>query len=44
MSEDMQEEVQEVTLRCPNCRKIFISTDWEGCPLCHFKWGDSIET
>jgi len=38
-----KECTQEVTLICPACRKIYISTDWEGCPLCNFKWRDSIQ-
>lgn len=33
---------QVVTLRCPKCHQIFISTDMPGCDLCDFKWGDEI--
>lgn len=38
----MTDEEQDVTLRCPKCRQIFICTSWKGCPLCNFKWGDSV--
>ena len=33
---------QEVTLRCPAGCGQFISTDWEGCYGCGFKWGDKV--
>jgi len=33
---------QEVTLRCPTGCGQFISTDWEGCYGCGFKWGDTV--
>lgn len=42
IEEEGEEIIQSVTLRCPKCNKIFIETDWEGCPLCDFKWGDQV--
>lgn len=33
---------QEVTLRCPAGCGQFISTKWDGCHGCSFKWGDEV--
>ena len=39
---EFRDNRQEVTLRCPKCRVVFISTSWEGCFHCDFKWGDKV--